>query len=168
MPRRISQEEWNHWYNKVYGYFYRRVSDKFQVEELTAETLTEFFLSEKEVDSEAGFVWKIARYNFIDYIRSKNSKKNQWQTYQDIENIEDDLRYNNYYLERVEALKKCLQRHLKVEDCQVVEMCVMYDFSSQETATELKISSENVRQKLSRSLKKVKDKCRSIWAGQEI
>ena len=124
-------------------------------------------MSEQKIENEQGFLWKIARYNFLDYLRAKKAKKNQWQTYENLEEIEEDLSYNTYYLERLEVLKSCLARHLKPQDCQIVEICVMYDFSSQEAAEELGLKSDNIRQRLSRGLKKIKDKCRQIWLGVE-
>ena len=43
----FSKSLWDEYYAKVYGYFYRRLDDKFLVEDLTAETLNDFFLSSK-------------------------------------------------------------------------------------------------------------------------
>lgn len=167
MSRPISQTEWNYWFNKVYGYFYRRLDNQFEVEELTAMTLNHFFLTNKIINSEAGFLWHLARCNFLNYLASKKTKKFQSNETVPLEDYEQnqDYAYNNYYLERVEALKKCVQKYLQPNDYQIVEMCIMQDFSSTEVSKELQLSPENVRQKLSRSLKKVRQNCREVWVN---
>jgi DNA-directed RNA polymerase specialized sigma24 family protein len=105
----------------------------------------------------------------LDYIRFKDAKKNQWQTSDYIEESEEeDMQYNSYYLERIEALKECIQKTLQSQDQQIVEMCVMYDFSSGEVSAETGLKPDNVRKRLSRGLKKVKDKCRQIWFLEQV
>ena len=43
-----TQQEYNHWYSRIYGYFYRRVNTEIDVRELTSDTLADFFLYPKE------------------------------------------------------------------------------------------------------------------------
>ncbi len=165
MPRQVSQEEWNYWYDKIYGFFYRRIEDEFMVEELTAETLNKVFLSEQEIENIKAFMWKTAKFKFYDYLDSKKTRKSKSEIYTDQpENLEEpEMIYSDYYLARIEDLKRCVRNQLKENDFRIVEMCIMYDFNSQEAAQELGMTDQNVRQRLSRALKKVRQKCREIW-----
>ena len=162
MSQSISQDQWNHWYNRVYGFFYRRVDSPSDVDDLTAMTLNDFFLKEN-VNNPQGLIWVIARNKLTDFIRSKPKHR-----VSDIDNVPQHLlvntdNYTQYYQDRLERLKHCVQSNLKEQDYKIVELCAMYDFSSEKVAAELSLSSANVRQKLSRSLKKVREICAKIW-----
>ena len=46
--QKITEADWNYWYDCVYAYFYRRVSNRIDVEDLTMETLeASFFLHQR-------------------------------------------------------------------------------------------------------------------------
>ena len=160
----LTQTEWNQWYNKVYGYFFRRLDSRSDVEDLTALTLNDFFLKEN-VKNPQGLIWVIARNKLTDFIRAK--PKHQTTA---LENLPESLisqadPYSDTYLSRVEHLKDCVKKNLKEQDYIIVEMCAVCDFSSEVVAAEMNLTPANVRQKLSRSLKKVREICRRIWQG---
>lgn len=167
MPRQISQKEWDYWYDKIYGYFYRRLNDEYRVEELTSQTLNAFLLTDQKIEHINAFIWKTARFKFLDYLDSKKTRQSQLEFSSDLEDYsqEPDLKYNSYYLSRLESLKKCIQNQLSDRDVAIIEMCIMYDFNSQEAAKELNMTDQNVRQRLSRGLKKVRQECREIWVN---
>jgi RNA polymerase sigma factor (sigma-70 family) len=149
-------KEWDYWYGRVYAYFLRRVSSTFEVEELTARTLNDFFLTAEEVRSDQALMWRIARCKLLDYIKLKKNPHLELNEYQA---TEAEPVYSYAYSEKVSAVKDCLRRHLNDREYQIIEMCVMYDFSSQDAARELGLKPDNLRQILSRSLKKVRKIC---------
>ena len=163
MPRPLTQDEWDTWYDKIYGYFFRRVNNQFDVEELTAVTLNNFCLTEKVLENESAYIFGIAKYKLLDYIRQKY-KKPAMHSIEDVDSIEDMVDdYNPSYSDRLEKLKQCMQETLKGDDMQIVELCVMYDFSGPKVAEKMNLSAVNVRAKLSRSIKKLKLNCRQVW-----
>ena len=160
----LTQTEWNQWYNKVYGYFFRRLDSRSDVEDLTAITLNDFFLK-NDVKNPQGLIWIIARNKLTDYIRVK--PKHQTVS---LDNLPENLvsqsnLYSDTYLSRINHLKDCVKKNLKEQDYKIVELCTVCDFSSEAVAAELSLTPANVRQKLSRSLKKVREICRRIWQG---
>jgi RNA polymerase sigma factor (sigma-70 family) len=159
MPQPISKEKWDLWYAKVYGYFYRRINDKYAVEELTLLTLEDFFLTENEIKSEHGYMWRIAKCKFLNYINHKKSENLPLQEYDQ----EGEDNYDSHYQEKLEQLMRCVKEQLKEQDREIIELSVMADFSSKRVSEELGMSSDNVRQRLSRSLKKLREKCKSVW-----
>jgi DNA-directed RNA polymerase specialized sigma24 family protein len=74
-----------------------------------------------------------------------------------------DEEYSDHYQDKLERLKKCIKEQLKPIDQDIVEICVMCDFSGKRAAEELGLSYDNVRQRLSRSISKLRQKCRQAW-----
>jgi RNA polymerase sigma factor (sigma-70 family) len=172
----FNSQEWKTRYDQVYGYFYRRVNSRSDVEDLTMETLERFYLSEKKIDNLNAFLWGIARNKMLEYIRYKG--KNQFQELPDWNDIENnqintnELQDNwleNYrsaeYQAKLDRLKECTKNQLSDLDMEIVELCVAQDFKSAEVATKLNITPDNTRQRLSRALKKLREKCREVWIG---
>lgn len=48
---------------------------------------------------------------------------------------------------------------------EIVNLCISQDFKSSKVAQKLNISAVNTRQRLSRDLKKLRDKCLEVWMG---
>jgi len=155
----VSKTEWDEYYGKVYGYFYRRVEDKFEVEELTANTLNDFLLSNTNPENPNAYLWAIAKNKLFSYIKNKN-KQTIFQL-EDFDTVESN--YSAHYFEKIEALKKCIDSQLKAEEKTLVELLILDDFSSQQAATKLEISPGNVRIKLHRALNKLRENCKKIW-----
>jgi len=153
----LNQQEYNYWYSKIYGYFYRRVNAQIDARELTNDTLTDFFLYDKEIKNSKALVFKIASNKLKNFIRNKSKKP--FET--DLEKIE--IGYSTHYQERSLSLIECAKKELSSKQFEVVEMCVLCDFTSPRVSQELNISKVNVRQILFRSLKKLREKCRQIW-----
>jgi RNA polymerase sigma-70 factor, ECF subfamily len=157
----FSKSLWDEYYAKVYGYFYRRLDDKFLVEDLTAETLNDFFLSSK--NSTQQYLWGIARNKLYGFLRQKYKEK--------LLNLEDgdDLlldfgkNYSSHYLEKIELLKECVNEQLNQTDQEIVNLSIQEDFNSKDIASKLGINHGNVRIRLFRAIKKLKSKCKQIW-----
>ena len=94
----------------------------------------------------------------LEYIRKKDKTKVSTLD----ENYEEKSFSNEFNL-KLENLKKCIQSQLSTQDQEIIEMSVMSDFSSQNVAEKLNLTAANVRQKLSRSIKKLRQKCRQVW-----
>jgi hypothetical protein len=56
-----------------------------------------------------------------------------------------------------------MEKNLKGEDFQIVQSSILDDKKSPEVDKDLNLTPVNVRQKLSRVLTKLKEKCLSIW-----
>jgi len=152
-----TQEEYNLWYSRIYGYFYRRVNTQTQARDLTNETLTDFFIYPKEIEHERAFMFKIAENKLKNFIQQKVKTP----AVEDIDELE--IGYSVHYQDRAQHLIECAKKILNKQQFDVVEMCILCDFSSPKVASQLGISAGNVRQILSRSLQKLRQTCKQIW-----
>lgn len=157
----LTTESYNHWYTRIYGYFYRRLNTVTEVRELTVDTLADFFTYSKAIEDPKALIFKIAENKLKSYLRSKAKQP----LVEDIEDtkLKTKLSYSGHYYYRTEILIDCARQSLKPKHFEVVELCVLCDFSSQRAAAELNLKPDNVRQILRRSLKKLREKCRQIW-----
>lgn len=164
MSKEISKETWDEYYAKVYGYFYRRIDNKSCVEDLTSQTLNDFFLSKTEIHNQHAFLWTIAKRQLIKFIQQKDKNFANFAI-EDLENYENTSTnpYNSNYLYKLEKLKDCVKNELNDLDKEIVEMSITEEFDSQTIAQKLEISSVNVRVRLFRAIKKLKQKCKEIW-----
>jgi len=152
-----TQQEYDAWYAKIYGYFYRRVNTVTQARDLTNDTLADFFLYSKQMENPKALIFQMAKNRLSNFIRSKTRHPGPI----DIDNFE--FSYSDHYKKRGEYLIQCAKKNLDERQFAVVEMCILCDFTSKKVSEELQVSSVNVRQILSRSLKKIKEKCKQIW-----
>ena len=158
----ISEEEYNEKYNMIYGYFYRRVSNRMIVEDLTVDTLSQFYTTEKQIENPKSYVFGIAKNKLREFIRSK-SKSEQVADVDEVEVALSGEEYSHEYMSRLEHLKECVEKFTKDKDKELIELCIMCDFSRERVADELGMSYDNVRQRLSRAVKLLKNKCADAW-----
>lgn len=155
---------------KIYGYFFRRVNNKTDVEDLTMVTMANFFevISKKELEFPQNYLWKIAHNQLVNFY-SFNSKHKMAIGFDDLETMDkliDHSIENNrspYFTLRVETLLICMQKHLETADYNLVQASIFEGKNSNELATELGLKADNIRQKLHRIFKKTKEKCKKIW-----
>jgi RNA polymerase sigma factor (sigma-70 family) len=158
----LTTENYNYWYSRIYGYFYRRVNTSTQVRDLTCDTLSDFFSYSKEVENPKALIFKIAQNKLRNFI--KNKSNTPFIEGIDNENLDQKvLSYSSHYQDKLSGLIECAKKQLKDEHFQILELSVLCDFSSQRVASELNLKSDNIRQILSRSIKKLREKCRQIW-----
>jgi RNA polymerase sigma factor (sigma-70 family) len=163
------EELWYQYYPKVFGYFFRRVNNREDVEDLTSITLTNFLQKwlEKgqEIQHREGYLWRIAHNQLANFIRHKSKKPVPLAIDEDWQLIDEKLEveYSHYFRERVQALIKCVQDFLDPTQYRLVKESIFHDRKSPELAEELDMTPANVRQKLSRALQKVRRKCRNLW-----
>ena len=167
-------QEWEYWYPRVYGYFYKRIDNKSAVEDLTSETINTVFLAENIKNFKA-YLWKVAHNYLVRYINTKQTDlmlvnwdesldlANSVQPNFSIEEGVENTRSQNY-LRLKEQMLKCFNHHITNQmDKQIVNLSIIQEKNSSQIATELNLKADNIRQKLSRTLKKVKSKCIQIW-----
>lgn len=161
----VLQSEWDEWYDKVYGYFYRRLDSRYDTEELTAQTLTAYFMNAGERSNPNAYMWGIARNQLNTFIKKKMNNPYQAISIESdyLENIADDTTYSKHYSSKMEALKQCIANHLIARDQEIVRLSIQEDFSSVEVAAHLSMTSTAVRSRLARAIKKLKEQCRTIW-----
>ncbi len=71
------------------------------------------------------------------------------------------------YQDKLDQLLLCIKNRLSDLDYQIVQLSIVSDFSSQRVATEIGFSADNVRQRLSRSIKKLRRHCQDIWSNSQ-
>ena len=96
------------------------------------------------------------------YRSAKNSKELPFND--DFDEIEDATKIqSNEYLAKVELLKNCIAKSLNEKDQEIIQLTVQEDFSSSELAKKLQMQPDNVRQRFSRAVKKIRQVCKEIW-----
>jgi RNA polymerase sigma-70 factor, ECF subfamily len=155
----LTDELWTSSYNSIYGYFARRVTNRHDVENLTAETLETYFLHTDEAKWNTGYLFGIARNTLNQFLRVKYNNK-EIATLDGLQNDYVSPEHKAF----LNRLFECVKHHLSDQDRQIVEMCIQYDFSSKEVAESLTITADNARQRLKRALEKLKVHCTDYWS----
>jgi RNA polymerase sigma factor (sigma-70 family) len=161
---------WEEYYPKVYGYFYRRVEHRTDVEDLTSLVLTNYI--QKMIDpgtnitNPHGYLWRSAHNHLVNFIKSKTIRPTIVGIEGEVEDVIDtDLEYqrSQNYQTKVSEIMQCVKKQLNSIELQIVQEVVMFDKKSVEVAKAINLSAQNTRQKLSRSLKKLKQKCIDLY-----
>jgi RNA polymerase sigma factor (sigma-70 family) len=159
--------QWDTYYPKVYGYFFRRIDLKDDVEDVTSIVMTKFLsaLYTKNLENPHAYLWQIARNQLAYYIKNKSKhplssqlEENHYTLISSIENYRSD-----HYQSKVDDIMECVKRNLRGEEFTIMQEVVMFDRTSAEVANELRLKADNVRQKLSRSIKKLRQACIDLW-----
>jgi RNA polymerase sigma factor (sigma-70 family) len=163
--------EWDEYYPKVYGYFFRRLSQREDVEDLTSMVMTQFMRvlmnPEKAVklQNPLNYLWKIAHNHLADFIETRNKRPVLVGLDDDISGMNQSLEklHHAHVQERQRALKLCVENHLSSTDLEIVELSILEDKQSAEVGKVVKLTAGNVRIRLYRALGKLREKCREIW-----
>jgi RNA polymerase sigma factor (sigma-70 family) len=164
-----AKQLWEEYYPSVYGYFFRRVNNREDVEDLTSIVMTAFLdnllNTEKSIQNPHGLLWKIAHNQLALFIRNKNKNPMaiglEDTDFEIDREIEDQRSF--HYRDRVEILMECANKQLKDIELFIVEQIIMLDKKATQISDQIQLSSQNTRQKLSRSLKKLRQNCLQIW-----
>ncbi len=166
-------EAWDYWYPLVYGYFYRRLNNQQDVEDLTSNVLTAFFLAEN-VENPKGFIWQTAKNQQYKFIDNKNRspftvilEENtdfQTQDYAHFESVEEnENKYSEHYEAKIQQLIECCKKQLTGEDYNIVAESIIDNKNSTQIGIKYNLKSATVRQKLKRSFSKLKSGCTELW-----
>ena len=171
MTQQHLEKSWKELYPKVYGYFFRRVNQRLDVEDLSSMTLSQYFQtlldSEKSarVTNQNAYLWKIAHNQLVDFYGRGSKKIVTVAIDENIDGIDPKTENERsvFFKAKLESLQKCLRNQLSGVDLQILELSLIEDHKSYEVAEIVKLSADNVRQRLSRSVKKVRQNCIQIW-----
>ena len=170
----ITLDDWQYWYSRVYAYFYKRVNGMYEVEELTSQTLNTAFMAKNVLNFKA-YTWKVAHNYLVKYIQTKNldpmpiswdenvdlasASIPKWQMEQTFE-----TQTSEQYQNKLSQLLECIRQNVtKPDDYKILEMSICEEKNSVEIAAIVGLSSDNVRQKLSRNIKKLRQSCVDLW-----
>ena len=171
MNNQTLQQEWDYYYPKVYGYFFRRISNKSDVEDLTSMVLHKFFEvlinpeKSAKLTNKNAYLWKIAYNHLADFIQNKQKRPLAIGIDGGFEAPDNSIEkfYSKSYQERVKNLLKCIKTQVKDLEYQVIQMSFFEELTSIEISKTLNLKPPAIRQKLSRSLKKVREQCKKLW-----
>ena len=112
---------WEELYPKVYGYFFRRVNNRMDVEDLAAVTLTAYFQNLVKngdlITNKMGFLWKIAHNQLLFFIRQKSKSPVFVGINDNFDSKDVDLEIENHSCEhlkqKIEHLLECVKKNLK-------------------------------------------------------
>jgi RNA polymerase sigma factor (sigma-70 family) len=171
MNDKVLYQTWQEYYPKVYGYYFRRLQNKADVEDLTSIVMTKYLdlISNEEklkkVQNKHAYLWKIAHNQLANFIKLQQKQILEIGYSDDLFelDIKVETDFSPRYESKMKCLYKCIKDSLKDEDAQIVEMSFIQEKTSIEIAKALAMRPDNVRQRLSRSLKKIKMACLDIW-----
>jgi len=175
MDSKNIESEWKYWYPRVYGYFYKRVSDRYYVEELTMQTLTACFLAEN-ITNFSAYLWRVAHNHLVKYIQFKSveimvveldeERDGANSNFFEVDTNVENSRTENYRLTAAKTIQ-CIEKNTKNDqEKQIIKLSILEEKNSTEIGTLLGLKSFTVRQKLSRLIKKLKTKCVHLWEAQ--
>jgi RNA polymerase sigma factor (sigma-70 family) len=159
---------WQEYYPKVYGYFYRRLDNRQDVEDLTSVTLGAFLdqLDQKDIANPPAFLWKIAHNQLLVWIRNK-SRKPMMVSFDEAFHVstqdEVEYMYSPYLKERKTLLLDCIAKHANPEEQLLMERLILEDERAVDMAKDLGLKPETIRQRLSRCFKKLRVECKKLW-----
>lgn len=160
------EKTWNEYYPKVYGYFFRRVSQRTDVEDLTSTTLSVFYQKHigTTITNPNAYLWKIAHFQLLAYIKNKSKSP----IYVSIEenftaDSEIDSQKSDYLISKKSDIKTCISQYATEEEREIIEYIIIDEKSSQDVASILGLKADSVRQKLHRAIKKLRLRCLHIW-----
>jgi RNA polymerase sigma factor (sigma-70 family) len=154
------QDIWHQYYGNVYGYFFKRISNSSDVDDLTSMTMTSFIaaLETKQIEHPAGFLWRIARNQLYNYIKNKSKKFVEIDNLDRFEELEttEDTEISTHYKSLLEQVLAYAENTLNPEELQILRQSYFDGQTSTQIATQLHITPDSVRMKLSRTLKKLR------------
>ncbi len=163
------QEQWDYWYPRVYGYFYKRITDQTTVEDLTANVLSVILLA-KNIQNMNGYVWRVAHNQLVRYIDTKSKSPNilSWNDelnwIPDKQNWDKESATSSVFVTKMANMKLCIDNQLESElDQNLIELSIYQEKNSTQIEALTGIKSNTIRKKLSRLLQRIKAECRDLW-----
>jgi RNA polymerase sigma factor (sigma-70 family) len=164
------QQEWEHWYPRVYSYFYKRVDNKTIVEDLTAETMNTVFIARDGVNNLTGYIWKVAHNYLVKFIKTKTTTPMMVSLNDDLDAWEPPAAEETLtveragYTERMTNLSQCINHSpISDEERSIINFSVLNNLNSTEISQRTNLKPDTVRQKLKRALEKIRKECLYLW-----
>jgi RNA polymerase sigma-70 factor (ECF subfamily) len=167
------QETWRDLYPKVFGYFYRRITVREDIEDLTSIVLTSYLdkmMDETtQLENPYGYLWRVAHNQLVNYIRKKSKNPVAVAVDDTFQLIDESLeeKRSKAYTDRLDTLKQCMENTVSGDDLKIISLAILEEEKSPVIAKKLNIKADAVRQKLSRAVKKIRKHCLEIWKGYQ-
>jgi|LakMenEpi03Aug12_release.lakeMendotaPanAssembly.Ray.scaffolds.fasta_scaffold183268_2 RNA polymerase sigma factor (sigma-70 family) len=154
---------WEKYYPKIYGYFYKRVSNLADVDDLSSTTANAFFetlLDTHKLDKIhqlESYLFKIAHNQLVNFIKFKSKQPtligltDQF----DISPEAQQARSENYE-SQISAIFNFAKNCLSDEENKILELNLKQELNSIEIGQKLNLKPNTVRQKLKRIIAKLK------------
>jgi RNA polymerase sigma factor (sigma-70 family) len=156
------KELWEQYYPKVYGYFYRRVANTQDVEDLTSVVMTEFLLKllddSTTVHKPNGFLWKVAYFHLVEYIDHKKKSRISISINDDFE-VADDRETALEAIElnrKLETIFSLAKTSLNEEEYTLFSRHFIQGERIKDISYDLQLKANTVTQKLKRIVHKLK------------
>lgn len=171
MEEKEIEKLWAIYYPKIYGYYIKRVQNREDVEDLTSITmqgLLSTLLDEEKsnrISNPEAYAWKIAHNQLVHFIDRKSKLPVTVGLNDDTSSIDrlTDSKYTSNWNDKLLCIQSCALKTLKEQDFEIVKLSIIEDMQSKEISSLLGLTAETVRQRLSRSLKKLRKDCYDIW-----
>lgn len=169
MSSREIEALWNEYFPKVFGYFYRRLNCREDVEDLTSIVMTHFFdsLGKKRITSPNAYLWRIAHNQLASFLReeSKTPVQVSLEDCDDYQWVDQSIENSRLaiYKQRVDRLMECAKASLTGAEYALVWETFFQEKTSNRIAQEHNLKPATVRKRLSRSLQKLRRRCYDLW-----
>lgn len=162
-PNQTIDELWEQYYPKVYGYFYRRINNLQDIEDLTSIVLTQFLTKllddSVEIAKPNAFLWKIAYFHLVDFIDYKSKKpipisiEDDFEASTEIENKLQSDELNS----KLEKVLLFAQTSLSNEEYTIFSRSYLDGDRIMDIAHDLDLKANTVTVKLKRIINKLKE-----------
>ena len=161
---------WLKYHPKIYGYYFKRLNHREDVEDLTATCLTIFvekmISSDQKIDKPEAFLWKIIYNQFNEFIRQKYRlpKINQLDDSCDTINIDlIESEISQHYQAKMQEIWQSAKRSCSKQELELLEEVYLKGSRSSDLAKKWNLKPDNVRQRLKRAVDKLKKLKISLW-----
>jgi RNA polymerase sigma-70 factor, ECF subfamily len=153
---------WNEYYPKVFGYFFKRIENYEDCQDLASKTMTVFLdkidANQLSPDVYYGYLWKVARTNLINHINARKTRNQVFSVENEefFEQIEDEKVKSQQYENLVLSVFDQARNILTSDELFLLNLSYQQGKNSQQIALELESSSSAIRKRLSRTIQKLK------------
>jgi RNA polymerase sigma factor (sigma-70 family) len=165
------RELWELYYPKVFGYFYKRVDNKTDVEDLTAVTMNNFLFvildpeKNNSIKNPQAYLWKIANNQLVGFIKYKSKHLISVGINDNLDSLDHyyESTESSHHKMKINEMNRCLEESSNTADLEILKCLIIDDKSSKEVAIEFGLSDGNVRIKAHRLIQKLREACKDLW-----
>ena len=159
---------WSEYYPRVFAYFFKRVDNYQDCEELASTTMTIFLdkigQGKLHLENYYGYLWAISRTQLVNYIRAKKSKPALVSIDNDreIEALTLEQSTSMQYEKLILSVFEQAKDLLTTEELYLLKLSYQEGKNSHQIASELSSNSVAVRKRISRVITKLKTNLKPI------
>jgi RNA polymerase sigma factor (sigma-70 family) len=149
---------WNLYYPNVFAYFYKRVNNYTDVEDLAAQTMTAFLGKiERDglLDQPHGYLWRVAKSQLAEYLRKKYNHAST-QELTENHDVTDESKVSEAYEHLISQVFTQAKSVLTPEELYLLTLTYQDGLNSVQIGTKLSKPPATIRKRLSRIIKKLK------------